>query len=171
MVGGKQEEPVAAQTGDQTAHDGEMNADAIALTTPAPSLREVWLRWRDAASAHRAAADAMDDDYHERMAKYPPNIRHLGLPTFTEYARARDAWEDAAAKARAGEGTPEHGYVAKTGPGFEAVCPGHPSFRRAAWSRKTTPLSSVHTHNAEHHDGAPARVYEVAGRELSTLLP
>lgn len=148
-----------------------MAANAIPLTIPAPSLQEVWRRWRDAARAHRATADAMDAEYHERMAQYPPNIRHLGLPTFTEYARARSAWEDVAAQARAAGGVPAHGYVDKTGPGYEAVCPAHPWFRRVAWSRQTTPLTSVHKHNAEHHNGARARVYEVPGRELSTLLP
>ena len=135
------------------------------------SLVAAWNRWRDAVRAHRACADAMDADYHERQNRFPANIRHLGLPTFHEYAVARDAWMDDAAQHRAERGHPEHGYVAKTGPAHEAVCPSHPRFRRIAWSGQATPLSSIRKHNAEHHDGAPARVYEVAGRTPSTLLP
>lgn len=137
----------------------------------ATALLAVWHRWRDAVRAHCTAIDAMDTEYHARMAKYPANIRHVGLPTFREYARAQYAWQDAAARERARRGAPEHGHVVKSGGAFEAVCPAHPWFRRVAWSRPVTPLSSAHGHNVEYHSGARARVYDRPGHIPSTLLP
>lgn len=84
---------------------------------------------------------------------------------------ARARWEHTAATLRTESGLPQHAYVAKTGGAYEAVCPEHPRFRRIAWTHRRTPLSSAREHNLEDHDGAPARVYSVPGREPSCLMP
>lgn len=138
----------------------------------ASTLLAAWARLRDASRAHRAAIALLDESVRRREEQYPENIRYVALPTFRELAASQFAWWDAAAAARAErEPVPEHAYVAKTGGAYEAVCPAHPRFRRIAWTRPTTPLSSAHEHNAEHHGEARARVYEVPGREISSLLP
>lgn len=135
------------------------------------SLLSIWREWRDAVRAHVACIQAQDAGYHTSQARYPENIRHLGLSTFFAVGMSQRLWEDAAAQHRALGEIPAHGYVAKTGGAYEAVCSEHPRFRRIAWTRKSTPASSVRKHNAEHHGGAPARVYDMPGREPSTLMP
>lgn len=135
------------------------------------SLLRIWNEWRDAVRAHVSRIQEQGAEYHASQARFPENIRHLGLPTFFAAGMAQRLWEDAAAKHRAAGGVPAHGYVAKTGGAYEAVCSEHPRFRRVAWTQQGTPLSSAREHNREHHGGAPARVYDVPGREPSTLLP
>lgn len=131
----------------------------------------VWRRWRDAARAHTACIAQQSAEYLAAENQRPAKIRHLGLPTFFGYAMAEREWMDTAARLRTERGVPGHGYVAKTGRAHEAVCSEHPLFRRVAWTGQKVPLASIRRHNAEHHDNAAARVYEVAGRSPSTLLP
>lgn len=135
-------------------------------------LLGAWRRWRDAARAHNAQVSLLPE--HARIAalSVPPNIRHVGLPTWSEVAQTHSAWAELSAAYRSAfTPAPTVGHVAKMGAAYEAVCPEHPWFRRVAWTRPSTPLTSAREHNTEHHDGAPARVYEVADREPSSLLP
>lgn len=132
-----------------------------------------WSLWRAAVCAHAAAVSRLDPARREREERFPANIRCIGPPTFRDLAATEFAWMSAATECRTAlAGTPEsHGYVAKTGRAHEALCPEHRRFRRVAWTKQRTPLLSVREHNVEYHGGVPARVYDVPGREPSSLLP
>lgn len=136
----------------------------------ATSFVDIWREWRDAVRAHVACIAEQDAEYHARQSRFRENTRHIGLPTSFARGMAQRLWEDAAAKQRAQGRAPAHGYVAKTGGKYEAVCPEHPRFRLVAWTHQSTPLLSAREHNVEHHGGAPARVYDAPGRHLTSML-
>jgi hypothetical protein len=141
-------------------------------TDPTTTLVEVWGRWREAVREHVAAIRARGP--RPDLDRFPANIRHIDLPTFTALAHTRDAWMDEVARYRRAHprpGTEGAAFVAKNGHAYEAKCPEHPRFRRVAWTHPSVPTSSAREHNVEHHGGAPVVVMDTPGLLPSTMLP